>query len=504
MYCHIKKVKFMKKKVFIMGLDGGSWNILTSIMREGKMSHLAKLIKKGASGVLKSSIPPLTPPAWASFQTGVNPGKHGIFNFFKYNPKNNESHLVSSKDLMTKTIWELISEKNKTVVVINVPITYPPKKIKGCLIGGIMTPSTEVQFTYPQNLYKELLNEIGDYKIYINPQDFFEDSLEIFIDKLIYIEKKRLEASFYLMDKYDWDFFMIHNQSLDVLQHLLWTSIDKNHPEFDETKWKIVSKFYDSVDNGIGEIIKKLDNCTTFIIMSDHGFNNLEKNINLTQWLQEQNFLVLKSTDEITKLENLSNMIKILKLQNKSDFFNKENMIMKKNLNLLIDWSKTKAFIPQTGIYGYIRINCKGREKNGIIDQEYEYETIREELRKKLMQLKDPSTRMRVVERVFKREEVYRGPMIHHAPDLIVKPKKGYAFIQKLDENNVYSKTSIKKDYKGTHGEDGIFIFYGNSIRRERNLKIANIIDIAPTVLYLLEIKIPDYIDGKILKKVMK
>lgn len=120
------------------------------------------------------------------------------------------------------------------------------------------------------------------------------------------------------------------------------------------------------------------------------------------------------------------------------------------------------------------------------------------------MQLKDPSTRMRVVEKVFKREEVYRGPMIHHAPDLIVKPKKECAFIQKLDENNVYSKTSIKKDYKGTNGEDDIFIIYGNSIKRERNLKIANIIDIAPAALYLMEIKIPDYIDGKILKEVMK
>ena len=105
-----------KNRVFIIGLDGAGWTALNPIMKDGLMPNLHRLIENGSAGILKSTIPPITAPAWTTFQTGCNPGKHGLFDFLAYKPGAYEFSLNSSQSIKLKTLWEIVSEAKKTAV----------------------------------------------------------------------------------------------------------------------------------------------------------------------------------------------------------------------------------------------------------------------------------------------------------------------------------------------------------------------------------------------------
>ena len=98
-----------ERKVLILGLDGATWRVLRPLLEAGELPHLAALVKAGASGLLRSSIPPLTAPAWTNFQTGANAGKHGIFDFRVFDRAARRLWLVSSRDLKLPTLWQVAS-----------------------------------------------------------------------------------------------------------------------------------------------------------------------------------------------------------------------------------------------------------------------------------------------------------------------------------------------------------------------------------------------------------
>jgi len=492
-----------KNKVFIIGLDGASWKVLNPIIKDGLIPNLSTLIKKGTAGILKSTIPPITAPAWTTFQTGANPGKHGLYDFLDYRPGSYEFSLHSSKSIKLKTLWEIVSDTKKTVVSINVPMTYPPKKVKGATIAGMMSPSERSNFTYPSDLYDELKNKNKDYRIFPSPQLFFSSDIEKIVNTFIDIEKKRVDAALYLMQKHDWDLFMIHNQCLDVLQHRFWPYIFKDHKQFDETKWHSISHFFNSMDDNIGQLLSKLDDNTTIMVVSDHGFCDLDKTVNISSWLNQKGFLSFKKKSLLPKVLSSAKKIDVFNIRKKFFFLSKEKVKAKVYQELLIDWSKTKAFCAQGG--GLIHINCKDREPQGIVNRGKEYEEIRNKIIDKLKELKDPSTGLNIVKNVFKKEEIYHGPFTKFAPDLIALPENGYALRKTLiGNNNIFSNTRIGRDSVGTHDEDGIFIFSGKAVKKNCTSNPANLIDIAPTVLYFLDIDDPDYMDGKILKEIIE
>lgn len=487
-----------KSRVFVIGLDGATWSILNPLIEEGLMPNLSKFLEDGTNGILMSTIPPVTAPAWTSFQTGVNPGKHGIFDFIEYQQGTYDWHLTLSNKIRIKTIWEILSEAGKTVVSINVPMTFPPKKVNGAIIGGVMSPSTDSRFTFPDDLYKELVTEIDEYIIYSAPRILFTENLEKAINRLIYIEEKRIEAALYLMKKYDWDLFMVHNQSLDQIQHILWPYIYREHPKFQEDKFKIISKFFKFIDDSIGTILSEIDRSTEVLIMSDHGFRDLDSSFHLNKWLQDEGYQNLTNIGRLGKIERIIKKFDFLKLRKRIGFLRIDQVRVKLNQALSIDWSKTKAFMGTGQIYGHIYLNLEGREKLGVVNPD-EYEEVREEIRSKLLKYLDPSTGKPVVDSVFKREEIYQGPETEKAPDLIIKPAKGYAFTKRLNEPNAISVCTRANDFLGTHAEEGIFAFSSNFNRNQTHIGPVKMIDVMPTILYLLDIDVPGHVDGKII-----
>jgi predicted AlkP superfamily phosphohydrolase/phosphomutase len=491
-----------------MGIDGGTWDVLRPLMEEGKLPHLSGLVEKGSSGILKSTIPPETASAWTAFQTGVNSGKHGIYDFFHYIPGEYNPSVINSRKIPLETIWQILSRQGKKIIVVNLPVTYPAYPVNGLMLTCLLTPSVKSNFTYPPELAEEVLKIEKDYTIATTQQAFNRSSLEEFVETLISTEDKRTRVMLYLLDKHEWDVAVIHFHSSDPLQHAVYWYLDKNSPYFDPEKYEIAQRFYRAVDDNIGRLLKALPPDTLKIVLSDHGFSSVYKTININNFLVQNKFMTLQDKGffnrRIVPLARLLRQIDKKYFRSRVSFGKRASIKDKLRLDKFIDWSKTQAFVINGWLYGYIYLNCIGREGRGIVHLGKEYEKLRNSIMEKLAVLQDPENGKRVIQTIYKKEDIYHGEFLNRAPDLIVVPEDGYMFSRTLIEktSHLIVENRIKKDHTGTHAREGLFIFEGKMVDPKQTLQTADIIDILPTILYFFDIKIPQYMDGRVLTEV--
>src|SRR5947208_10017613 len=153
----------------IFGVDGLTFRIINPLIERGELPNFKKLRDEGCEAILESKYPPLTPPAWTSLSTGLKPARHGVYDFWGYDERpegggTRQVH-VQTRRRGGKAIWNILSEYGKQVLVVNVPMTYPPEAVNGIMISGYMTPSSETDFTYPTAFKRELYRVLPDYQI---------------------------------------------------------------------------------------------------------------------------------------------------------------------------------------------------------------------------------------------------------------------------------------------------------------------------------------------------
>jgi predicted AlkP superfamily phosphohydrolase/phosphomutase len=485
-----------RRKILIIGLDGGTWRILTPMIERGLMPTLKKLTENGTYGILESTIPPVTAPAWSTFHTGVNPGKHGIYDFQEFNRKTRESKLINADYLRVKTFWDLLNEKGKKTISINVPVTYPPKDVENRIATGcFLSPKVDETIVRPKELYKDLLEY--NYKIVAGPlQERYSMSLDDFIDKQIQTEKSRFGlAEKWLVEK-DWDVFMVHNQTIDGIQHAFYPFIDPMSPNFDKKKFDIISRFYIETDQLINKMLVELSEDTIVFIISDHGFMEIRRRLYINEWLKTTGYLTYKK----------NNVIALLNLISKIDIFRIRKRLLGRIFNPFgarelatsintkcINWEKTVAFMGNGNSYGNIYINENDSSKR---------ETLIQELINKLKELSDPLTGKRIIECIYKTSDIYKGPYVTQFPDLFIQPCEGYVCVMTIVSSNSWiATTDLKYDYIGCHERDGIFVAWGKNIKKNRGVKFS-IQDIAPTALALITQQVPAYMDGRVLNEI--
>ena len=152
-------------RCILLGLDGATYDLLDPWMDAGLLPNLKDLLARGAKGVLRSTDPPTTPPAWTSVLTGVNPGKHGIFDFRDSFHRDPRRPLVSSRSMKAPRIWQILNAAGLRTAIMNVPITFPPEPLDGFMISGMMTPNDEADYTYPSELKARLDGMVGHYVV---------------------------------------------------------------------------------------------------------------------------------------------------------------------------------------------------------------------------------------------------------------------------------------------------------------------------------------------------
>ncbi len=509
-----------KTKVFIIGLDGATFDVIHPLIEKGKLRNIAKLMESGSWGRLKSTIPPISPAAWTSFATGKNPGKHGIFDFMMRESNSYNMRFNNASTRCSETIWNLLSEAGKKVGVVNVTMSYPPDKVNGFMISGMDSPGDKSPFCYPSTVYEEIKEKFGEYIFCADggPPENFAKNRDNFINTSYKEIEYRLNTTEYLMQKNPWDFFVTVFLAADGISHYFWKYMDINNPDYDpEAAGKygnVIYETYEKLDDAVGRLLNSLDEESTIIIMSDHGSGPIHKVFFINRWLCNKGYLSFREKNGQRKFYNAGTYIKKeLKRILPGKFTEKRRELArsKRESNTFdplsnIKWEETKAF--SEGTSGGLWINVRGREPEGAVKPGNEYEQIRNKLIVDLMEFKDLESGDSVVHRVNKREDIFHGDYISRAADLLIDLKNGYVAAGKLNRDLV--KIEPKEDclyptnnWSGNHRLDGVLIMKGPLIKKLGEIQGTEIIDIAPTVLYLMGLPVPEDMDGKILKEIV-
>lgn len=501
-----------RSKVIVIGLDGATFDFISPMVRRGELPNISTLLQSGASGTLASTYPPVTPPAWATFSTGKNPGKHGIFDF-RAKPYSTDSTVVFANfnSIKCATFWEILRDTGLKFGVVNLPMTYLAPSLNGFLIAGMDTPNDRVNFSYPKDLVAELRSNGMPYQAkFFPPGQPRPKDLNQLLETFFQVEEEHKNAFLYLIRNKTWDVFVGVFTMLDKIQHFFWHEHVRARQPGDVTTRDAIYQAYRLIDRFVGEIVSVADQDTYVMLVSDHGFGMVEWIFFINEWLRREGFLTLKKRDPFTFLKHIkfrgmkktvSQVLDRLGLTGLGKVLPSRVLMMRLRLYVpefrhsasTVDWSKTRAYGRSWGIY----VNVKGRTSHGIVDPGSEYEQTRELIQERLHGLTNPSTGERLNVKALKKEEVYSGPYMHAAPDLVydwenlaVYPNDAFNF----------SKILVRRKHFGTHHSEGIFLLKGPGVRSNHRIDGCQIADIAPTMFYLLRQPISNDFDGKVLK----
>ncbi len=434
-----------KKRVFVLGLDGMPFALAQQLFEQGVMPTFKKLTEeRGSFRSMDSVLPPVSSVAWASFMTGKNPGNHNIFGFIDRRPATLETFIPSSVDMKSETLWEILSRHGKHVVVVNVPTSYPPRKVNGILVSGFEAPSID-KATYPAEVGQKL-KQMG-YRIDIDPWQARQSRAK-FVEDLYLTFAKRQEAVLHFMDTEPWDFFIAHIMDTDRMHHFMWKQWDEKDPEFHP---KFV-EFYRRVDQMIEEVLHRLTDQDTLVILSDHGFCTLHKEVYVNHYLMEKGWFRVES--------------------GKGD-----------NLAAMTPDSKAYSLIP-----GRIYLNRKGRERDGWVEAG-EVDRLLDELSACLLEMKDPETGESIITRVYRKEEAFTGQCLDVSPELVLLSRDGYDLKGNIKTESLTGPSELV----GMHTFDNAMVYLSN---RKMRTDTACVTDVMPTILDIMGVSEPG-LDGR-------
>ena len=502
------------EKVFILGLDGASPEVIESLIALGELPTFEKMKREGIMGKLRTTIPPITGSAWSSFMTGKNPGKHGIFDFISRKEGTYQLTPINAQKREGRPFWSWAGDAGKKVCIFHVPITYPPEKVNRMLVSGMLTPPTRTDYTYPASLVKDLEQITPGYRIHVS-ESYSRGQEERFLKHLDKVTDQRVKAMEYLFKQNDWDLFIGVVEGIDVIQHELWHCWDPNHFRHSPSGSRYsdaIPGYYRKMDDLLKTIMEDwIDSRWTLIIMSDHGAGPLKKLLYLNNFLMTHGFMKLKGglRPSIKHLFFKAGFVPMTfyhlllqmglgRMKKKTRFGQKGAWLRPFFLSFQdVDWDQTKAY-SFGSTAGQIYLNLKGREPRGIVSPGKEAEEIQAEIIEELKNLVDDETGKKVVGEIYRKEELYHGPHVREAPDIVFLPRS--LEIAAFGEYEFASHRMIDFSWgvSGSHRMDGLVMMRGKPFKQGTVLQGAHILDVAPLALYLLGLPIPDTMDGRI------
>jgi predicted AlkP superfamily phosphohydrolase/phosphomutase len=521
-----------EKRILVIGLDGATFDLIKPWVAEGRLPTIGGLIEEGVHGNLRSVPNMNSAPAWSSFATGTNPGKHGIFYFDERVPNTYGKRYLNSSHRVGKSFWKLLSDEGRKVCVINVPMTFPAEELNGVMLAGLDSPSVRSEgFAYPPSILDELSAEVGDYTIEPGIPGYMKaGKKDQALVRLFEAVEKRQAYARHLLAKYPWQLFVVVFTATDAVQHFFWKEMDTRHPQHDPEEARAygdaILKVYERMDQVVQTLVEEANPSIT-IVMSDHGggFNQRGAEY-LNLWLSRKGLLSLGAhrNDRSVRRSLLSGVRSFSARQVGFAYRQLDKRLSREaKLRLVglfpgvreqvesalcfrgIDWSGTRAY--SDGARDEIWINLKGREPQGTVDPGQEYEKLRTYLIDELMACRDIRTGRRVVEGAFRREEIYSGNRVERAPDISIRWGTDFVISGLTtgeDDQSLTDAEALPAPLNnGGHRMNGILIMQGEDVRSGAELSGAEIVDIAPTVLFLSGAEIPAEMDGKVLTEAL-
>jgi predicted AlkP superfamily phosphohydrolase/phosphomutase len=493
----------------IIGLDGATFDLILPWAQQGQLPTFKRFIQQGAWGHLASTTPPVTSPAWPTFMTGKNAGKHGVFDFIEHGQ--DKQCVVNASHIDGKTLWQLVSDAGKRVGIMNVPVTYPATPVNGFLLSGMPQPR-QGRRSYPEDLWAEcwrVMDEVGP----LDREGLAAGDDGRYVEARLGLLARRRHLALWLIRTQPWELFVFYTNITDIFQHRFWKHMDVEHPEHAQANGAYrdtILEAYQRCDVLMAELIAAAGEDTITLVMSDHGFGPLHGMVNLNRYFLEEGLLYLKPGLR-TRAKHMAfqagitpqkafGVARRLGVQGKVTQLSRQTQLGLSQGFLSfndVDWSRTQAY--SLGHMGQVHINLRGRQPRGSVAPGAEYERVRQRVIELLQALKHPDTGEPLVDQILTREEaVVPGPHYDEAPDLFVRMQEHRYITYPLFMSDGRLVTRHPKGESGTHRSNGVLAGLGPGVK-PGEISRARIVDLAPTLLYALDVPVPDDMDGRVL-----
>jgi predicted AlkP superfamily phosphohydrolase/phosphomutase len=375
-----------KPRISVLGLDGVPFGLLARLADQGVMPRTAEILRGGGLRQMRAALPPVSSVSWSSFMTGANPAEHGIFGFTDVDPDSYRLRFPLFSDLAVPTLWDRLGEAGRRSAVINQPATYPARQSPGLLVSGFVALSLEKSVWPAKHL--PALQRMG-YRIDVDTDGASEHPQRLLADLKATLElRRRAAAHFWELE--DWDYFQVVVTETDRLHHFLWSAVaESGAPHHQEAM-----ACYRAVDDFVGECWDLLARRQRgdregegFLLLSDHGFCGVQHEVFLNSWLHENGYLQYR-TETPQSIADID------------------------------PGSRAFALDP-----GRIHLNRKGRFAQGGVGED-EASGLAAEIAARLSSLEHEG--QPAIERIFLRDEIYRGPRLDLAPDLVALGRPGF------------------------------------------------------------------------------
>lgn len=489
-------------RLVILGLDGATWTVLDPAIRRGWMPNLAALFESSARGTLRSSVPPVTSAAWTTFMTGVSPGRHGVFDHRHYDAQGGRMKVNHSGRVRVPTFWHLLSGSGLPVVSLNLPVTYPPPDVNGIIVSGMDAPHLDAAVSKAPEFAARLKNEVPGYHLEVlwkrPPRDVEE--LRANAKATAEVFRARAEAAL-LADRMrsDWAALMVQFQNLDPFQHRAWRHLNVDETGIDDPATvEIAGDALRGLDEAIGILVDLADRRGAAILTaSDHGFGPCLGRIHVNRVLLDAGLARLRGP--IGRLrrrigqarERLRlHRAKALDPQARSASF-------EASIGSLFpfDWKRTLAFAPHQDTAAMIYLNTRARHGGGPLETPRQIDAAHNEVAASLASARHPETGRPLFPNIVSIAEHYGlDPSVEGYPDLIALPDEPYWVRTRLAPGRGFVEAD--PSLPGTHRPEGIVSLRAPGVAPGRSLK-ADLRDVAPTILSLFGLPIPEHVEGR-------
>jgi predicted AlkP superfamily phosphohydrolase/phosphomutase len=485
-------------RLFLFGVDGLTFRIIDPLIERGDLPHFQRLREEGAQGILKSTTPPLTPPAWTSIYTGLPPAKHGIYDFWNYE----QTEYGPRASVMThrkggKAIWNILSEWGKRVIIANVPMTYPPEPVNGIMLSGYMAPDMKANVTYPASFKEKLLAAVPHYQIDLNPAISCGQIGDL-TTEVLKMTRERIAMQRLLLQE-SWDFFFLAHMGADRIQHMRWDELTRFSPREIE--------YYRLLDESLALALDALGPDDLLLVVSDHGFQGARRKFYIQEYLYRCGLLKMRNENARRRAElvgSIRALIRNLKLQKIARRFYRQ--LRRRGIMELekehhpahlpdLDWSHTHAWVPSSSgaLASYADIFFADSLS------EDEIAALLEDLRT----IRDPESGQPLIVEAYRESAYGTGPFAPAERHLIIQSGENITLPVELGRTSLWETrgTNGRGVSSGVHHPDGVLYLYGAGVKKGAHISSAHVYDVVPTILSRLNIPLPEDLAGKILKE---
>lgn len=518
-----------KPRVLFIGLDGGDADLIEKWCQEGVLPNLSQMRSRGTWARMQTTAEVLHVSAWPSIYTGAAPDEHGLYHAYVMHPGGQSPVRPRPDRSPVPFLWKLLSDRGKRCIIMDAFMTCPLQNFNGTQIvdWGTWTWFSEPSIT-PESLKKEVQNKFGPYpaedhsKVGMTPPP----DPQGFHRRLLAAVAKKTQVVKWLMDREDWDLFLVVFGESHPAGHYFWHYHDESYIAHSKDKpgLSALRDIYIALDKAIGDVLQTAGDSTAVFLVSGDGMGSNYSGSHILNDLLARMKLFNNIPASATGSAGDGNMAKA-----KSDVLSAVRNMVPKAFRVAVSrallprgvnerlslrwktagtsWQHTRAFLIDNANEGYVRINLKGREPEGIVEPGKEYENLCEEIFQTAKHMTNPANGKCAVHTVYKTDDIYNGPCRSHMPDIIINWNEDARITTELltekygTARSAQAAYEVMPYYTGNHRPNAFTIGLGPEIPAGQVLNGTSILDLAPTILTYFGITPPDYMHGKVLEE---